>query len=84
MINTNDDSSGVLFNTINYQSEVSLEKFRESINVEQALYLVRTAIEFSHSKGMFNMNETELLNKSLRIIDKTIFSDDGEESTTNP
>jgi hypothetical protein len=47
------------------------------------MYLIRVAIEFSHSKGMFNMNETELLNKSLRVINKTIFSDDGSKPETN-
>ena len=83
MTTNNEDTSGMLFDTINYQSDVNLEKFRDSINVEQSLYLIRVAIEFSHSKGMFNMNETELLNKSLRIINKTIFSDDGSNPETN-
>jgi hypothetical protein len=82
MTTNNEDTSGMLFDTINYQSDSSLEKFRDSINIEQALYLIRVAIEFSHSKGMFNMNETELLNKSLRIINKTIYSDDGSKSET--
>lgn len=76
-----DNTENQLFGSISYQSTESLEKFMESISPEQSIYLVRMALEFSHARGIFNMNETEILNKSLRILNKTLFEDDesGEE-----
>lgn len=73
------DTSGSLFETINYQTTESLEKFMDSISVEQAMYLIKVSLEYSHSKGLFTMNETEILNKSLRLINKKFNSPD--EST---
>lgn len=75
-----DNNENQLFGSLSYQSAESLEKFMDSISLDQSIYLVKLALEFSHSRGIFNMNEAEILNKSLRIIDKNFLSDD--ESTT--
>lgn len=73
------DTSGSLFETINYQTLESLEKFMDSISTEQAMYLIKVSLEYSHSKGLFTMNETEILNKSLRIINKKFNSQNESE-----
>lgn len=71
-----DNAHSQLFGTISYQTEESLERFMDSISKEQAIYLVKIAIEFSHHRGVFNMNEAEVLNKSLRILNKIFFNHD--------
>ena len=73
------DTSGSLFETINYQTLESLEKFMDSISTKQAMYLIKVSLEYSHSKGLFTMNETEILNKSLRVINKKFNSQNESE-----
>lgn len=63
-----------LFDSILFKTTDSLEKFLDSINFEQSVYVITKAIEFSHSRGIYNMDEVELLNKSLRIINKEAFN----------
>jgi hypothetical protein len=73
------DTSGTLFESVSYQSTESLEKFMDSISLEHAMHLIKVSLEYSHSKGLFTMNETEILNRSLRLINKNLNSVD--EST---
>ena len=74
-INT-ENTDSKLFGTISYQSDDSLEKFMNSISENQAIYLIKLALQFSHHSGIFNMNETEVLNKSIRVLSKKIFDND--------
>ena len=68
------DTSGTLFESVSYQSTESLEKFMDSISLEHAMHLIKVSLEYSHSKGLFTMNETEILNRSLRLINKKLNS----------
>lgn len=71
-----DNTDNQLFGTISYQSDESLEKFIDSISEIQAIYLIKLALEFSHHRGIFNMNETEVLNKSIRVLNKKLLEND--------
>lgn len=71
-----DNTGNQLFGSISYQSDESLEKFMDSISESQAIYVIKLALEFSHHRGIFTMNETEILNKSIRILSKKFFDND--------
>jgi hypothetical protein len=46
-------------------------------------YLLTQALEYAHSKNVFNLMESELISKCLRIINKETYSYDdtaGQES----
>lgn len=59
-----------LFDKIGINNSQEFETFIEELNEDQALYIIYSAIEKSHSMGVFNLSESELLSKSLRMINK--------------
>ena len=59
-----------LFDKIEITNSSDFEDFLNNLNSEQALFVIYSAIEKSHNHGIFNMSETELVSKSLRIVNK--------------
>ena len=57
-----------LFNIINYSKDEDLNKFIEEMNNEQALYCLIQASEYAFIKGVFNLKETEVISKSIRLL----------------
>ena len=67
---SNFNSSGILFDTIEYKSSEGLESFIGEMTTEQAQVCIIEAIKFAYSKGCFNLQESEVVSKSIRIISK--------------
>jgi hypothetical protein len=59
---------GNLFDVINYSSYENLDKFIVNMNEEQALYCIIEAVKCSYRRGVFTLEESESISKSLRII----------------
>jgi hypothetical protein len=59
---------GSLFDVINYKSYEDLNKFISNMTEEQALYCLIEAVKCSYRRGIFNLEESEAISKSLRII----------------
>ena len=59
---------GNLFDVINYSSYENLDKFIVNMSEEQALYCIIEAVKCSYRRGVFNIEESEAISKSLRII----------------
>lgn len=59
---------GFLFQSIAYNSQDDVEKFVDNINLHQSYYVINQAIEVAHSKGIFTLQESEILSKALRIL----------------
>jgi len=59
---------GVLFNTIEYHSTDDYEIFVEKIDKLQSEYVIRLALELALSNGIYNLEEAEVISKSLRVI----------------
>lgn len=68
--NVEDESKyiGSLFNSINYSKEDDLNKFIENLNPDQSLYCLIQAVGYAYSKGIFNIHESEVVSKSIRLI----------------
>jgi hypothetical protein len=74
---------GFLFETIAYFSDESIENMIDNLDKKNVPYLLTQALEYAHSKNVFNLVESELLSKCLRIINKETYSYDdttGQES----
>jgi len=74
---------GFLFETIAYFSDESIENMIDNLDKKNVPYLLTQALEYAHSKNVFNLTESELLSKCLRIINKETYSYDdttGQES----
>jgi len=61
--------TGYLFDgAISYYNEQDVSKFIDNMTPEQAFYAITQALSLSHSKGVFNLRESEIVSKSLRIL----------------
>jgi hypothetical protein len=79
----NKQPKGFLFETIAYFSDESIENMIDNLDKKSIPYLLTQALEYAHSKNVFNLMESELLSKCLRIINKETYSYDdtaGQES----
>jgi hypothetical protein len=59
---------GTLFNSINYYSNNDLDAFSNGMTNEQAIYCLNQAIKAAHSRGVFSLEESEVVSKALRYI----------------
>lgn len=59
---------GTLFDSINYTSNEDLSLFIDTMSNEQAMYCLRQALISCHMRGVFSIEETEAVSKSLRIL----------------
>ena len=61
---------GSLFDVINYNSYENLDKFIVNMSQEQSLYCLMEAVKCSYRRGVFTLEESEAISKSLRILSK--------------
>ena len=61
---------GNLFDVINYNSYDDLNKFISDMTEEQALYCLIEAVKCSYRRGVFKLEESEAVSKSLRLLNK--------------
>lgn len=64
---------GILFGEIPYNSVEEINAIIDDIQYQQAFYFIHKALVYSYSTGVFNLTESEIISKSLRIFtDKTL------------
>jgi len=59
---------GSLFDTIDYYSLNDLELFVSNMSNDQALYCLIQSVHKGFNKGIFTMQEIEVLSKSMRML----------------
>lgn len=59
---------GTLYNVINYNSIQDLDNFIINLTPDQALYVVIQASRAAHTRNVYNIEESELLSKAIRIL----------------
>ena len=80
----NEQPKGFLFGTLAYYSDESIENMVNNLDKKNTPYLISQALEYAHSKNVFNLAEAEVLSKCLRIINKETYSyDDTAGQNTN-
>lgn len=80
----NKQPKGLLFGTMAYYSDDSLENMINNLDKRTIPYLLTQAINYAHSKNAFDLIESEVLSKCLRIINKETYSyDDTTGQGTN-
>jgi len=57
---------GSLFGVIHYNTYTDLNSFIANLNREQSLYCLIESVKYSHSKGVFTLEESECISKSIR------------------
>ncbi len=61
---------GSLFGTIHYVSINDLDNFISNLTQEQSLYCLIEAVKLAHLKGIYTIEESECLSKSIRVFQK--------------
>jgi hypothetical protein len=64
----NNENLNTLFDTINYRNASELNRFIDEMNVDQALFCLVRATRYAHNKGLFDIEESEVISKSIRLL----------------
>lgn len=67
-INEQPKPIGSLFNVINYHNVADLDRFIQNLTPDQALYCVVQAAKAGHQRNVFNIEESELVSKAIRVL----------------
>lgn len=59
---------GSLFDSIQYTSQNQLNMFLDNMTEDQAIFCIREAINYCYVKGLFDLQESEAISKSLRKL----------------
>ena len=71
---------GYLFDTVAFYNTEQLESALESLTAEQSFFYITVALQYAHKSGLFTMEETEILSKSIRNLKKNFMSENKTES----
>ena len=62
---------GELFETISYFSPADISNLIDSLNEEQSVYMIGLAINMCYYKNLFTLEESEIISKSLRVLNSS-------------
>ena len=73
---------GTLFDSINYSNIADLDRFVQNLTGDQSLYCVVQASKAAHKRGVFSMEESEVVSRAIRVL--TTPPEDKEQSVPEP
>ena len=76
MDNTNTQFQGFLFSSIGFKSDKDVRDLINNLNLEQSFVFINKALEYAHSQGAFTILETEIISKSISIVNSKILTND--------
>lgn len=71
----NESDRTVLLGSISYNKLEDYERFLEKLDMNQAIFILIAGCNYAQSRGILNIEESELISKSIRVLKKN--------STTN-
>ncbi len=74
---SNNKPLGYFFESIAYYKPSDVKSLIDNLTEEQSHYMIIKSLEFANSKGLFNLTESEIVSKSLRLLSsKYLVKDD--------
>lgn len=73
-MDNNELSVGQLFDSIPYKSEEEISLLIENMNLVQATLMISQALEMSIRNNIYTLHELEVVLKSMRLLNKSVFS----------
>jgi len=64
----NQENLNELFGTIKYNEPHELNKFIDDMSTDQAIFCLVHSVRHAHKLGIFNMEESEVVSKAIRVI----------------
>ncbi len=74
---------GFLFERMAYYSDESIEGLIQSLDKKSVYFVLSQILEYSHSKNIYTLVESEIVSKCLRILNKEINNYDSTRHETN-
>jgi hypothetical protein len=65
---TEKEPMGLLFDSIAYYTPEDINKLTDNLTFEQSFYVLTQALEYAHKARLYDLRETELVSKSIRIV----------------
>ena len=62
------NNSGVLFGSISYTEKQHISDLIDNMEFEQSFFYIVQALKYSHQSGVFSLEESEIVSKSLRVF----------------
>ena len=59
---------GNLFESLHYTSQEQLNIFLDGMTEDQAIYCIKESLNYAFIKGLFDLQESEAVSKSLLIL----------------
>jgi len=63
-----DSNTNSLFGVINYKKIEDLNRFIDEMSPDHALYVLVQATKFAHKKGIYEIEEGEVVSKAIRVL----------------
>jgi hypothetical protein len=70
------EEQNLLFDSIRYKSPKDVEGFIESLDRPSSFYVITKAMEMAYMRGVYSLIESEILSKSLRILNSEYLKND--------
>lgn len=64
------EQRNVLLGTISYTNPEDYEKFLDGLDVNQAIFVLIASANYGQAKGLYNLDEAELVTKAIKTIKK--------------
>jgi hypothetical protein len=66
----------LLFGSIAIYKTEDVDSLIDNMNFEQSFFYVMQALQYCHNSNVFSLQESELISKSLRILNKGLKSEE--------
>jgi hypothetical protein len=67
---------GLLFDSVGYNKPEDVDKLIDEMTIEQSFYLLTQSLHYVHNTRLFTMQETEVVSKALRVLNKRMSGND--------
>jgi hypothetical protein len=64
------EQRNVLLGTISYTNEADYEQFLSTLDINQAMFVLIAGANYGQSKGLYNLDESELIARAIKTIKK--------------
>lgn len=64
------EQKNILLGSISYSSDEDYENFLAKLDINQAMFVLIASANFCQSKGVFNLDESELVARAIKTIKK--------------
>jgi hypothetical protein len=70
---------GELFGSIPLTNEDHLQVILDTMDQNNAVYILTQAIKYAYNQGAYSLGESEVLSKSIRILNKSTNTTNNDE-----